>query len=95
MAENRDNTVVSLRLKGADAARYWRIMDAAKHRNPYIDKSDVIRELVGLDPPKLLTAQEIEHFRHGGVGIMVAPKSKGGVPLMNHNVETRKRKVRK
>lgn len=63
MDKNLDNVVVSIRLRGADAARYWRVMDQAKARNPYIDKSDVIRELLGLNPPGCLTLAEIEHFR--------------------------------
>jgi|GEM_PF-4619215 len=61
--KNLDNVVLSLRLRGADAARFWRIMDTAKAKNPYIDKSDVIRELIGLDPPTILSLSEIEHFR--------------------------------
>jgi hypothetical protein len=58
-----DNVVLSVRLRGADAARFWRVMDTAKSRNAYCDRSDVIRELLGLDPPSLLTAEEIKHFR--------------------------------
>lgn len=63
MDRNLDNVVVSVRLRGADAARFWRIMDAAKNRNPYIDRTNVIRELLGLDPPAVLTVKEIQHFR--------------------------------
>lgn len=66
MEKNLDNVVVSVRLRGADAARFWRVMDEAKARNPYIDKSDVIRELLGLDPPKCLTVKEVQHFRGPG-----------------------------
>jgi hypothetical protein len=60
-----DNVVLSVRLKGAEAVRFWRIMDAAKARNPYIDKSHVIRELLGLDAPKVVTLKEIQQFRSG------------------------------
>jgi hypothetical protein len=60
-----DNVVLSVRLKGAEAVRFWRLMDAAKARNPYIDKSHVIREVLGLDPPNVVTAKEVQQFRSG------------------------------
>jgi hypothetical protein len=63
--EGRDfnSVVISLRLKGAEAVRFWNLLDKAKDKNPYIDKSHVIRELLGLDPPKILTQADIERFR--------------------------------
>lgn len=77
MDKDLDNVVVCVRLRGPDAARFWRVMDAAKHRNPYIDRSNVMRELLGLDPPGALTADEIKHFQgHNAVlknGVEVAP----------------------
>lgn len=30
-----DNVVLSLRLRGSDAVRFWGIMDAAKEKNAY------------------------------------------------------------
>lgn len=60
-----DNTVLSLRLGSAEAARFWRIMDKVKERNPYAGKSDVVRELLGLTAPSALTAEEIAFFRRG------------------------------
>jgi hypothetical protein len=60
-----DNTILAVRLKGAEAARFWKIMDLAKQRNPYADKSDVIRELLGIAPPTALTREDIEYFRTG------------------------------
>jgi hypothetical protein len=58
-----DSVVISLRLKGAEAVRFWNLLDKAKAANPYIDKTHIIRELIGLDPPKLLTQAEIDRFR--------------------------------
>lgn len=70
-----NNVVVSVRLKNADAVRFWRSMDAAKHRNPYIDRSDVIRELMGLDPPSCVTP--IKRFKlndaRGKRGLFLVP----------------------
>ena len=74
-----DNTVLSLRLTSPEAARFWRIMDAAKARNAYVGKSDIARELLGINPPTALTKGEIEFFRTGKKeGVLVAPKSKTG-----------------
>lgn len=65
--ENRDinKANVSLRLSGPEAVRYWRVMDAAKERNPYIRLTDVIREIVGLNEPNVLSTEEILFFRTG------------------------------
>ena len=63
--KNYDRTILSVRLKSAEAVRFWRVMDAAKVRNAYLDKSDVIRELLGLAEPSALTPDEIEYFRKG------------------------------
>lgn len=60
-----DNTVITLRLASAEAVRFWAIMDAAKARNPYVGKSDVYRELLGLAPPQALSDSEIRFFRTG------------------------------
>ena len=58
-----DKTVISLRLGSAEAVRYWRVMDDVKARNPYVGKSDVIRELLGLQKPTALKQSEIDFFR--------------------------------
>lgn len=60
-----DNVVLSLRLRGAEAARFWRIMDVAKLRNPYADRSDVLRELLKLSPLAVLTPADVTFFRTG------------------------------
>lgn len=75
-----NNVVVSVRLKNADAVRFWRIMDAAKHRNPYIDRSDVIRELMGLDPPSCVTPEELAAFR--------GERPAAGIPMKQITVST-------
>lgn len=62
---NINDAHISLRLTDSIAIRYWHIMDAAKERNPYARKTDVVRELFGLNPPDLLTPEEIEFFRNG------------------------------
>lgn len=61
--QNRRSNTVSLRLRDDEAERYWKVMDSAKSKNPYIDKTDVIRELFGLDPPNLVTKEELRYFR--------------------------------
>lgn len=54
---------LSLRLDKSEAARFRAVMDLARGRNSDCDKSDVIRELIGLREPENLTAEEIEYFR--------------------------------
>lgn len=60
-----DSTVLSLRLTRPEAVRFWQIMDNVKARNPYIGKSDVFRELLGLANPQAVTLEEIMFFRQG------------------------------
>lgn len=54
---------LSLRLKGDEAERYRRALVIGLARNNFANKTHVIRELIGLDPPQLLTHKEIEEFR--------------------------------
>lgn len=63
-----DAVVISLRLKGPEAVRFIHLLEKARAKNPYIDKTHVIRELIGLDPPTILTEKEVEHFRHNHKG---------------------------
>lgn len=74
-----DNTILTLRLNGAEAARFWRLMDEAKARNAYAGKSDVVRELLGLNPPTVLTENEIHFFRTGEKKAGVLTNSKKGI----------------
>lgn len=60
-----DNANLSIRLKEGEARRYWNVMDTAKKRNPYVNKTDVFRELIGLSKPHVLTIAEIIYFRSG------------------------------
>jgi hypothetical protein len=83
MKRDLENTVLSFRLTPSEAKRFWQIMDDAKRRNPYINKTDVIRELCGLTKPVALSPKEIAAFRSAEEsGILTteittkAPKSK-------------------
>lgn len=91
-----DNTVLSLRFTSAEAVRFWEIMDAVKARNPYVGKSDVYRELLGLKLADALTKNEIHFFRTGdktGRIVPVAPRSKSAaIPLLK--THQRKRRVK-
>jgi hypothetical protein len=59
------NTKLQLRLKPHEAERFYKLWDLVIERNRLAEKSDVIRELIGLSEPKLLTKKEIEYFRTG------------------------------
>ncbi len=63
--DDLNSATISLRLSGAEAVRYHHIMTAAMDRNPFLRKTDVIRELVGLESPQALTKAEIDFFRTG------------------------------
>lgn len=64
-AQEARSTVVSIRLKPFEAARFWEIEDAVAARNPYVDRADIIRELLGLVPCQALTVAELQYFRTG------------------------------
>lgn len=66
-SDKRDfhNTTLHLRLRDAEAVRFYHILDLALARNRFAEKSDVIRELIGLSKPNLLTKEEIEFFKTG------------------------------
>lgn len=95
MAENRDEkrtAVVSIRFKPLEAARFWEVVDAVKARNPYVDRADVVRELMGLVAPNALTQAEIAYFRGGHrVGTLKkAPVKLAKVPLIQPKKSTDK-----
>ena len=69
-----DNVVLSLRVRGAEAVRFWKIMDLAKSRNPYVDRTVVLRELLGLSKPNILTIDDINFFRTGNKQTTLAPQ---------------------
>jgi hypothetical protein len=88
-----DTVVLSVRLKGAEAVRYVHILEAAFQRNPYIDKSHAIRELLGLDEPAVLTEKEINFFRTG-----VREEKHSGAPVAheaNHPLSIQRSPARK
>lgn len=91
-----DNTVLSLRFTSAEAVRFWQIMDAVKARNPYVGKSDVYRELLGLTPADALTKGEIHFFRTGdkaGRIVPVATHSKSKpIPMLKTHQRKRRAK---
>jgi hypothetical protein len=60
-----DNPLLTIRLNEPENVRFWRLMELAKGRNPYAGKSDVLRELLGLNQPGVLTSDEIHFFRTG------------------------------
>lgn len=74
---NLDNVVLSIRVRGAEAVRFWKIMDLAKSRNPYADRTVVLRELFGLSKPDILTTEDIEYFRQGKKSDLIAVPHKG------------------
>jgi len=54
MAKEDDLTadiVLTLRLKGAEAMRYRRMLELGRSRSIYADKSSIIRELFGAKKP--------------------------------------------
>lgn len=56
---------LTIRLDESEAIRFWTVFKAAKKRNKFINKTNAIRELLGLDDASALTEQEIEYFRTG------------------------------
>ncbi len=85
-----DNVVVSLRLRGAEAVRFWIIMDKAKEKDHYADRTDVLRELLRLDPLELLTEHDIAFFRTGekAIDVIFVPK-----PVKQNAKNTAKKKA--
>jgi hypothetical protein len=65
MTKGAANPILTIRLNDAEHARFWRLMDVAKKRNAYAGKSDVLRELLELNKPTVLTKDEIHFFRSG------------------------------
>lgn len=59
------STVVSIRLKPVEAERFWELEDAVAARHPYVDRADIVRELLGLVPCRAITVAELNYFRTG------------------------------
>ena len=62
---NYSEVYISLWLREAEAVRYLELWDRVQKRSPYIKKSDMNRELLGLEKPQALTDAEITFFRTG------------------------------
>lgn len=97
MAENLEekrSAVVSIRFKPFEAARFWEVVDAVKARNPYVDRADVVRELMGLVPARALTEAEIRYFRTGerSGALRKAPVRTAKLPLIQPKASTNKGK---
>lgn len=90
-----DNTVLSLRLVSSEAARFWKIMDSVKERNPYVGKSDVVRELLGLTPPLAVTTDEIAFFRKGRTSNVAPSNSRTSIVKNLGELDDETRKHRK
>lgn len=58
-----DTVTISLRLTGAEGMRFQNLEAKVKERMPFVPRSVIIRELIGLDYPNALTKEEIAHFR--------------------------------
>lgn len=54
-----------LRLVGAEALRFLRVVEIGMKRNSYANKSKIMRELLGLSPLKALTEEDVIYFRTG------------------------------
>jgi hypothetical protein len=65
MTENIDAYWLTIRIKPAEAARFIKLFKKALEKEPGTEKTDLIREILGLDSPNLLTEEDIEFFRSG------------------------------
>ena len=57
--------ILSIRLTPEEKARYTEIWQKARKKYPYITKSDLIRELVGLTKNLVVTDSDIRYFKTG------------------------------
>lgn len=69
---------LSIRLKGPEADRWRVVFKRAVRRQPFANKTDVVRALLGLpslrpNAPALLTDQELEYFRGERHSLSVGP----------------------
>jgi hypothetical protein len=59
--------IISIRFTRSEAERFWQLMAKIKERAPYTLKTDIAREVFGLNPPLMLTPKEIEFVRTGNL----------------------------
>lgn len=58
------NKPVTIRFSDAENIRFWKIMGIAQ-RFGYANKSDILRELLGLSELKVLTKEDVKYFQTG------------------------------
>ncbi len=54
--------IMQVRLSGEDRARFHKILEFARQKNKHATDAAIIREIIGLDPPDLLTKTQIDFF---------------------------------
>lgn len=63
--EQLDLAIISLRLVAAEGMRFNNLEATVLARNKFVPRTSIIRELLGLDAPDVLTEAEIAYFRTG------------------------------
>lgn len=61
MAENKDNRL-AIRVRDEEKARLLEVLEDVKGRNPHMDLTKLLRELIGLDPPNFVTQQNRDYL---------------------------------
>lgn len=72
-AQETKSTVISIRLKPFESARFAEIEKAVQDRNPFVDRADIIRELLCLAPCRAITVAELNYFRTGEKAAKLRP----------------------
>lgn len=62
---NLFNANISIRLSDDEAVRWHALFEKAEEVYPRVGNTDVLRELLQLDPPRLLSEADIHYFRTG------------------------------
>lgn len=57
MTEKR-NDRISLRVNEPEFKRMQRVVERVQKRNQYMDRSKVLREIIGFDPPQFVTDED-------------------------------------
>lgn len=64
--EDDMNPIVSVRLTGHELPRFAQVYRRVAARNPYMSKSDVMKELAGITEPKNITEEDRRILRGEG-----------------------------
>ncbi len=59
-----ENKPLTIRLDDAQHIRFWKLMERANSR-AYANKSNLLRELLGLSELKVLSEADVEYFKTG------------------------------